>query len=183
MAWVTPLTAVANASLTAAQWNASVRDDFLTTAPALATTAGSIFATTAANSIAERIPAAAGVGGAAETTTSTSYTATLSGGAGSAGPAVTCVTGPKALISFHCRQSTSVATTNVWTSIAISGASTIAASDTWATSSDIVSSQIYHGLAYVEPGLTAGSNTFTEQYRVSGGTGTFATRRINVVPF
>lgn len=182
MAWTTPLTAVANASLTAAQWNASVRDNLLTTAPALATTAGSIFATTATNSIAERIPAAAGVGGT-ETTISTSYTATLSGGAGSAGPAVTVTTGPKALITFHSRQSTSVATTNVWTSVAISGASAIAASDTWAVSTDIVSSQIFHGLAYVEPALTAGSNTFTEQYRVSGGTGTFASRRINVVPF
>ena len=183
MSWTTPLTAVANASLTAAQWNASVRDNLLTTAVALATTAGSFFATTAANSIAERIPAANSVVSAAETTTSTSYTATLSGGAGSSGPAQTVTTGPKALVSFHCRQSTSVATTNVWTSVAVSGATSISASDNWAVSIDIVSSQVFHGLTYLEPNLTAGSNTFTVQYRVSGGTGTFAARRINVVPF
>jgi hypothetical protein len=183
MAWTTPLTAVANASLTAAQWNASVRDNLLTTAPALATTAGSFFATTAANSIAERIPTANSVTGSAETTTSTSYTATLSGGAGTSGPAVTLTTGPKALIAFHCRQSTSISTTNVWSSVAVSGASAISASDNWALSMDIVSSQIIHGMAYLEPNLTAGSNTFTQQYRVSAGTGTFAARRINVVPF
>lgn len=181
MAWSTPLTAVANASLTAAQWNASVRDNLLMTAPAVATTAGMIIGITAANSIAQRVPdAQQQLGG--ETTTSTTYTGTLSGGAGSAGPSVTqaCT---RALISFSCRQSTSVATTNVWTSVAVSGASTIAASDNYATSMDILNAQIFHGLSYVEKGMTQGNNTFQMQYRVSGGTGTFATRRINVVPF
>lgn len=182
MSWTTPLTAVASTALTAAQWNASVRDNLLTTAPALATSAGAIFAATGTNAIAQRIPSTNNTNGG-ETTTSTTYTSTLSGGGGTAGPAITVTTGPKALISFHCRQSTSLSTTNVWTSVATSGATTIAASDNWATSMDIVSSQIFHGLTYVEPLLTAGSNTFTMSYRVSGGTGTFATRRINVVPF
>jgi hypothetical protein len=181
MSWTTPLTAVANASLTAAQWNASVRDNLLGTAPALATTAGSIFATTAANSIAERIPTNNTSFGS-ETTTSASYTATLSGGAGTSGPGVVVTTGPKALISFHARQSSSVGGTNVWSSVAISGATTIAANDNWAISYD-QAGQIFHGLCYLEASLTPGSNTFTEQYRVSGGTGTFAARRINVVPF
>jgi hypothetical protein len=31
--------------------------------------------------------------------------------------------------------------------------------------------------------VLGGSNTFQMQYRASGGTATFATRRINVVPF
>lgn len=183
MAWSTPLTAVSNTALTAAQWNATVRDNLLTTAPALATVAGSIFAATGTNAIAQRTPAAAAQTGAAETTTSTTYTGTLSGGAGTAGPSITVTTGPKALISFHCRQSSSVAGTNVWTSVAVSGATTIAANDNWAISYD-QAGQIYHGLTYIEPSLTAGSNTFQMQYRVSGGTGTFGTpRRLNVVPF
>jgi hypothetical protein len=181
MAWSTPLTAVSNATLTAAQWNASVRDNLLMTAPALATTAGAIFAATGTNTIAQRIPDAAGQNGG-ETTTSTGYTSTLSGGGGTAGPAVTVTTGPKALISFHCRQSTSVGGTNVWTSVAISGASSIAASDNWALSYDLTG-QLFHGLTYLEENLTPGSNVFTMAYRVSGGTGTFASRRINVVPF
>lgn len=182
MAWTTPLTAVASTALTAAQWNASVRDNLLTTAPALATTAGSIFAVTGTNAIVQRLPGTFSVAGG-ETTTSTTYTGTLSGGAGSAGPGFPINTGVKSLVSFSCRQSTSTATTNVWTSVGVSGASTIAASDQWATSMDIVSSQIFHGLTYVETGLTAGVNTFQMQYRVSGGTGTFASRRLNCVPF
>src|SRR5690242_16224175 len=182
MAWTTPLTAVASTSLTAAQWNASVRDNELMTAPALATLAGSIFAVTGTNAIVQRLPGTFSVAGG-ETTTSTTYTGTLSGGAGSAGPGFPINTGVKSLVSFHCRQSTSVSTTNVWTSVGVSGASTIAASDQWSTSMDIVSSQIFHGLTYVETGLTAGVNTFQMQYRVSGGTGTFASRRLNVVPF
>jgi hypothetical protein len=181
MAWTTPLTAVASTALTAAQWNATVRDNLLMTAPALATTAGSIFAATGTNTIAQRIPGNS-VQLGSETTTSTSYTATLSGGAGTAGPSGPLVTGPKALISFHCRQSTSVTSTNVWTSVAVSGATTIAASDNFSTSYD-QTGQLFHGITYVETGLTAGTNTFTMQYRVSGGTGTFSTRRINVVPF
>jgi hypothetical protein len=183
MAWTTPLTAVANAAFTAAQFNASVRDNLLMTSPALATTAGSIFAVTGTNTIAQRIPDTASVTGAAETTNSTSYTGTLSGGGGTAGPSLTLTTGPKALISFHCRQSTSGATTNVWTSVAVSGASSLVASDNYAISTDIISSQIFHGLTYLEKNLTAGSNTFQMQYRVTGGTGTFAARRIDVVLF
>lgn len=181
MAWSTPLTAVANASLTAAQWNASVRDNLLMTAPAQASTAGSLITVSGTNSVVQRTSdAQQQLGG--ETTTSTTYTGTLSGGAGTAGPSIT-VTCTRALVSFSCRQSTSVATTNVWTSVAVSGASTIAASDNYATSMDILNAQIFHGLTYVEKSLTAGSNTFQMQYRVSGGTGTFATRRLNVVPF
>jgi hypothetical protein len=182
MGWTTPLTAVASTALTAAQWNASVRDNLLMTAPAQATTAGAIFAATGTNAIGQRIPGTFSVAGG-ETTTSATYTGTLSGGAGSAGPGFPITTGVKALVAFHCRQSTSVSTTNVWTSVAVSGASTIAASDQWSTSMDIVSSQIFHGLTYVETGLTAGTNTFQMQYRVSGGTGTYASRRLNVVPF
>jgi hypothetical protein len=181
MAWSTPLTAVANASLTAAQWNASVRDNLLSTAPSLASTAGSIFGVSGTNTIAQRTPASA-VQAGGETTTSATYTGTLSGGAGTAGPSVTVTSGPKALVCFHLRQSTSSAGTNVWTSVGISGATTLAASDSWALSYD-QTGQLFHGMAYVEHSVLGGSNTFQMQYRASGGTATFATRRINVVPF
>lgn len=152
------------------------------TAPALATTTGSIFAVSATNTIAQRTPDTAAQVGAAETTTSTSYTSTLSGGAGTLGPTLTLTTGVRSLIAFHTRQSTSVGGTNVWTSVAISGATTIAANDNWAMSYDLTG-QHYFGITYLEKNLTAGSNTFTMQYRVTGGTGTFANRRLNVVPF
>jgi hypothetical protein len=181
MAWSTPLTAVANASLTAAQWNASVRDNLLMTAPALATTTGSIFGVSTTNAIAQRTPASASqLGG--ESTTNTSYTIVLSGGAGTSGPAVTATTGVRALVAWHCRQSTSVSGTNVWTALGVTGASAIAASDNISISVD-VTGQLFHGMCYVESSLTAGSNNFQMNYRVSGGTGTFASRRVNVVPF
>ena len=69
MVWSTPLTAVANTPLTAAQWNASVRDNFNETAPAKATVGGRIFASTGPNTIAER-EVLADVVETAETTTS-----------------------------------------------------------------------------------------------------------------
>lgn len=34
--------------------------------------------------------------------------------------------------------------------------------------------------AYIENGLTAGSNTFTMKYKVTAGTGTFVHRRMSV---
>ena len=54
MAWSAPMTAVANSTFTAAQFNQYVRDNLNETAPALATAAGSYFAADGINSIAER---------------------------------------------------------------------------------------------------------------------------------
>lgn len=170
--------------LTAAIWNASVRDDLLTTFPALASTSGGYFAVSAANAVAQRVPTAAAQTGA-ETTTSTTYTATLSGGAGTAGPSIASVTtSGKVLIAFHCRQSTNASGVNVWTSVAVSGASTIAATDNWAISADQLNIQIYHGICYIEPNIVSGSNTYTMQYHIaSAGTATFSARRLNILPF
>jgi hypothetical protein len=179
VAWTVPLTGVSNATLTAAQWNATVRDDLNTTAPALATTAGAIFVATGTNAIAQRIPASASVT-TVETTTSTSYT-----NLATVGPQVTVTTGTSALVGFHCRQSNSTLSSNVWTTYAVSGATTVAASDNFALSFDspVANSTVYHGTSFRVTGLTAGSNTFTLQYRVSAGTGTFHVRNLWVLPF
>ena len=183
MAWSTPLTAVSNTSLTSAQWNASVRDNLLTTAPALATTSGSFFAVTGTNGIAQRTPATA-TQGALETTTSTSYTSTLSGGSGTAGPSLTVTCGSKALVAFHSKQITSVNDINVYQSYTIGSPTSLAASDNWAVSEDAVNLDIFHGITLLEPNVTPGSQTFTCQYRVGGATtGSFGNRRLNVVPF
>src|SRR4249919_3869016 len=101
MAWSTPLTAVANATLTAAQWNASVRDNLLATAVALATTAGSHFAVTATNTLAERLTQTNTVA-TSETTASTSYTALAT-----AGPAITATTGVLAIVAVTARSENS----------------------------------------------------------------------------
>lgn len=178
MAWTTFPTLTDGQILTGAHLQL-VRDNFAETAAAKASTAGSIFAATGANALAERTPDV-GFTSTSQTTTSTSYTdlATV-------GPAVTVTTGPKALILIHCRLSNSTAGQNSWASWATTGASSLSASDNYAISYDspVTSSTAYVGIAVLDPNLTPGSNTFTMKFRVSGGTGTFGTRRISVLAF
>jgi hypothetical protein len=178
MAWSTPLTAVSNATLTAAQWNASVRDNLAETAPAKATTAGSIFAGTGANSIAERIPSGDTVG-TSQTTTSTSYVdlATV-------GPSVTVTTGVLAFVFVSCQMTNNTGTIGSFMSFTVSGATTVAATD----GSSLVHYPTTAGLPMqatraVSQGLTAGSNTFTAKYRAAANTGTFSQRGLAVIPF
>lgn len=181
MAWSTPLTAVANAALTYTQWNASVRDNLLETAPAKATASGRIFAATGVNTIAERIPTQ-GYTGTTETTTTTASYVNLSGGA--TGPAVTVTTGSAALVLFGAGMSNSGVNEENYMSITISGATTSAANDneTLRHTSATANARLMATFAYVYP-LTAGSNTFTAKYKVSGGTGSYFDRRVSVVPF
>jgi hypothetical protein len=179
MAWSTPITAVANAVFTAAQFNASVRDNLLMTAPALATTAGSHFAATGANAIAQRTSAVNAIN-TVQTTTSASYT-----NLATVGPTLTVTTGPAAVILMSSRASNSTAGANSWASYAVTGASAISASDNYALSYDspVAGSTLYATYATLEPSLTPGSNTFTMQYRASSGTATFSSRRLTVIPF
>ncbi len=69
---------------------------------------------------------------------------------------------------------------------AVSGATTVAASDTRALIRDHGTSSstgyVQASATYRVTGLTAGSNTFTLQYRTSGGTGTFTNRNVVVIP-
>lgn len=171
------MTATANTAFTAAQFNTHVRDNLLETAPAKATTAGRIFVATGANSIAERAITQATVA-TAETTASTSYVALTT-----PGPAVTVVTGTKALVIISGRLSNGTAGAAASMGYAVSGASTIAADDTKSkTVQSATASNLDRGSwVGLEEGLTAGSNTFTAQYRVTSGTGTFGDRRIIVV--
>lgn len=179
MAWGVPLTAVSNAPLTAAQWNASVRDNLLETAPAKATTAGSFFASTGPNAIAERVTSSSIVG-TTETTTNTSYT-----NLATAGPAVTVTTGVRAFVFISAQLTGNTGTLGSFMSYAVSGATSVAASDGSAlvyypstANLPIQSSRV------IGQGLTAGSNTFTAQYRVAGATtGSFGQRSVAVIPF
>lgn len=114
-----------------------------------------------------------------QTTTSTSYTdlATV-------GPAVTVTTGTKALVLFSSGGYNATTGAVLSASVAVSGATTLAASDDWALSRKQVSGgtdTLTFGQSVLLTGLTAGSNTFTMKYSVSGGTGNFNLRRINVI--
>lgn len=180
MAWSAPMTAVANTTFTAAQFNTFVRDNLNETAPALATTAGSYFAATGANAIAQRTPDGQVVL-TEETTGSTSFTdlATI-------GPTVTVTTGPFAMAFYHAQIENDGAGFT-YAGLEVSGATSIAAAlNRTVNVSGAAGTRIGAGTTVLyEAGLalTPGSNTFTMKYRVSSGTGTFADRRLYIMPF
>lgn len=182
MAWTAPMTAVAGAVFAAADFNTFVRDNLNQTAPALATTPGSIFAVTATNQIAQRTPSAAIDTGTA-TFTSTSFADPATG---SAGPAVTVTTGVQAIVGYRSYLEVPSTTARVEMSYAVSGATTVAASSTrsvgYSVSNSASGLKTRTGVVDMATGLTPGSNTFTLKYNVSSGTGTAQDRRIWVVP-
>jgi hypothetical protein len=179
MAWSAPMTAVANTVFSAAQFNQYVRDNLNETAPAKATSAGSYFVADGVNSIAERTPNLAGIL-TSETTMSTTMTdlATF-------GPSITVDTGPYALVLTHC-QVENDGFGSAYAGVEVTGASSIAPALNRAINVfNSPDTRVGAGTAVLYAGglvLTPGSNTFTMKYRVSSGTGTFADRRIIVMP-
>jgi hypothetical protein len=113
-----------------------------------------------------------------ETTASTTYTdlATV-------GPTqtVTIPASGKALVIVTALESTSNQSGIVFTSFAVSGASTVAATD--ARALEVQGNNAVRASATsVVTGLTPGANTFTAKYRTTAGTATFAARDIVVIP-
>jgi len=177
VAWTVPLTAVANAALTYPQWNASVRDNLLETAPAKASSAGSIFAADGTNSIAQRTVSSDTVD-SSEATTSTSYTDLAT-----AGPVVsTITTGPLALLMYAAHMSNG-GTSTCFVGWEISGATSTSASDTTAISLQGAASNQDIRMSNVRrlTGLTPGAQTVTLKYRVTSNTGTYKNRHIIVM--
>jgi hypothetical protein len=178
MAWTTFPTLTDGQVLTGAHMQI-VRDNFAETAAAKATTAGSHFAGTGANTLAERLIDVQAVN-TVQTTTSATY-ANLA----TVGPEVVLTTGPKALVVVSSRVSNGTAGQNSWVSYEVTGASSVSASDNYALGYDspVINSTAYLSYATIEPSLVSGSNTFRMKYRVNGGTGTFSSRRLSVIPF
>jgi hypothetical protein len=181
MAWTTPLTAVANAALTAAQWNASVRDNFAETVPAKATAAGQMFVATGANAVAARVPTAATI----DTSQSTTTTATF-GDLATVGPVVASLnTGAQALVGMSAQVENSVGNGGGLMAVAVSGSSTIAAIGDRGIRlmSGTAGERNRASVVYMQP-LTSGVNTFTAKYTTpTGGTAAFQYRQLFVLPF
>lgn len=179
MAWTAPMTAVSNTTFTAAQFNTHVRDNLNETAVAKATQISSIFVGNGLNSIVERLPQVDNVA-AAETTASTTYTdlATV-------GPSVTTETGSRAIVFIRAAMDNTLATVGNFMSWDVTGASTLGASENQAVNfAGLPAATRWRlGSHYMISSLTPGVNTFTVKYRVTGGTGTFLTRQIAVIPF
>lgn len=179
MAWTTPITAVVNSIFTASQWNTGVRDNFLETAPGISTTTGRLIVSNGPNSVEQR-EIAQTTNDAAGTTTSTTYTATLTGGGTS--PAVTVDCGFHALIFMSSAIANSSTNSSVL-SFAVSGNTTSAAADSRALIMDGGTAKDDRmGVTNLFGNLSSpGSHTFTMQYKVSASTGTFTRRRIQVI--
>lgn len=178
MAWTAPMTAVANATFTAAQFNTHVRDNLNETAPAKATAVNQFFVATAANAIAARRAENATVA-TTETTSSTSYTDLAT-----SGPAVTATTGTAAVVVLTADVANSTVNAGGYMSVDVSGATTIAGNDIRALRlvSDVASNR-NRASAMARVTVTAGSNTFTAKYKTTGsGTATFRDRDILVIP-
>lgn len=113
-----------------------------------------------------------------ETTTSLTYTNLTT-----TGPSVTITTGTSVIVIISADIRNTVSTGNTaWVSIDVSGATTIAASDTNAfyASSPGGGFNISGARAVLITGLTPGSNIFTLKYRVDGQTWAFENRTIAV---
>ena len=177
MSWTAPRTWVAGELVTAALGNTHWRDNLLETAPAKASAEGGIFVGTAANAIAERITAR-DTDDTGSTTASTSFV-TLTGA-----PAITITTGTIALVLINAYLVNNTQAGLSFAGVVVSGATTRATVDdecAWyqAAANNYAGRQ---GVAVLMNDLTAGSNVFTMQHRVTAGTGTFNTLELIVIP-
>jgi hypothetical protein len=98
---------------------------------------------------------------------------------------VTISASGKALVIVTSSETNSGSSGGAFMGFAVSGSTTVAASDAQAFSFVNGGNQAQviqgSGTFYVS-GLTAGSNTFTAKYRATVGTATFANRSITVIP-
>jgi len=117
-----------------------------------------------------------------QVTTSTSYTDLAT-----AGPAVTVTIGANglALVSIFTYVQLGVASgETIWAGFTVSGANTLAANDNMSLRFQPWTTNAFgqYGYSVLLTGLNAGSTTFTMKYRVTSNTGTYANRRLAVVP-
>ena len=178
MAWSAPRTWVTAEVVTASIMNTDVRDNFLVTAPAVAGGSVGYIVSEAANVVVLRTTAGAAVN-TSETTASGAYTDLAT-----SGPSVTVTTDTRAFVTLYAKMSNSTLGASCFVSYDITGASTITAADSlglrW--ESDPANQIAQFGTSVIQTGLTAGSNVFKLEYKVTTGTGTFEFRRINVLP-
>jgi hypothetical protein len=173
------MTAIAGSVFTAAQFNATIRDNLAETAPAKATSPGSYFAVSDTNQITQRTPATATLN-VSESTTSTSFVdlTTL-------GPQVTVNTGSSALILITAEINNNTASQAGRIGITISGATSETPDGTTVLRQETNGTSEFNRctMARLHTALTPGSNTFRMVYAATGGTASFNFRNIIVMPF
>ena len=206
MTWNAPATATTGQTVTAAFWNAQIRDNFLETSAATVTTAGDLAFADAANSMGSRLAigaatthlvsdgsapvwrtSATDVDADSKSLDETSFvklTDIVTGGF-TTDIEVTVTTGTRAMVFFKCLLSNNTAGSRTILSYSVSGATTTVASGNRAIdyeSGAANDSAEFGGFDQVT-GLTAGSNTFTLEGRVTANTGTITRPEIAVIAF
>lgn len=179
MAWTSPMTAADNTIFTSAQWNTHVRDNMNQSLVALATAANQSFVTTGTNVLAART-----IASDVDTGLSTTASATYALLADALATAVTLTTGTQALVFIQAELSHSVtANVDVSASYAVTGATSSVAADSKRILLDGVAANSGNrmGAFFWDTGLTAGSNTFTMQYKTSAGASLQAAKREIIV--
>lgn len=179
MTWIAPITVATNDILSAAQYNVSVRDNLLETAPAKATGSGNMFSVSANNQIGERDVNSSYLD-VSEQTVSTSY-ADLD----TTGPSVT-VDCAVAIVLFSARmRNVNGDGKGAYASVAGSGSTVFSASDAIGISvSGIAANNPMRIGGQFAVALTPGSNTFTMKYRCQVGYAPcqFEQRELVVIP-
>lgn len=177
MAWTAPATAVSNSLFSASWLNTYLRDNMLETATAKATAAGQMFTVSGPNALSATTNTIDYVA-TSQSTTSTSYTdlATV-------GPSVTIDMDAFVIIRVSAQIEISAATGFGLMSFAVSGATTLAASDTRAVGVQGTHDRKFtYYVALDNTSINSGSNTFTAKYRADTAvTATFVDREISAV--
>jgi hypothetical protein len=125
--------------------------------------------------------AVATLNNASGTVTANTFTPTLAGSPGT-NLSVTLVTGTTALVSIQATLANNTDGQGAYIGLAVSGATTLAANnDNSLYNGGPASRYIQAAATFVLTGLTAGTNTFTFNYRVGNtGTAEFLQRRLTV---
>lgn len=104
---------------------------------------------------------------------------------GTVGPSVSLLTGTKAIVTLGSFMNSNTAADGAAMGFAVSGATTIAASDAFSISkifSNTANTMVRMGETFYVTGLTAGVNTFTAKYKaLVGGIALWSDRHITVV--
>lgn len=160
-AWFAPATYTVSQIVTAANLNTYLRDNMI--------------------DLDRRTTSSSAIVATVQTTSSTTYVdlATV-------GPAVTVTIGSTGLanIGLYDAQNNNTAAAVTFTSFAISGANTLAASDSFslAYTSPVGGAGIRFGYNLPISGMVAGATTFTSKYHVNTNTGTWQDRQIILTP-
>ena len=180
MAWTSPLTAVANTAMTAAQWNTFLRDNLNAQGPTSATAGGQLLVTTGFGSLTMRTPGVTFVSLSA-TTASPSYVDVDPSGA-----EVTVTTGNKAMVTIGSGISNSTAGCGGRASVDLAGDTERVADELNVVAGDSGNASDFFKLTWttIYSPLNPGVQIFGMRYRAAGGgTASFNDRLMMVVPF